>query len=224
MKYNIHPFLLTSTLILVTVVIFLLYYLPITLKTIVSNHKKYVIDELSNDLFDDTFILTQLNQILPQGQLAQSQAQIIQKQIHKKILSVFLLTSIILFLLSKKTFYNLPHINNSIFTTVFITLTVYLFLRFILQETIFTDINVIKYTFLQIAIEKFKNKDVNLQDLFLSEINEIKDKIQQISNNMTIPNNVMIPPTDQTLITAENLTSQVMIPHTNQKLITSTNL
>jgi hypothetical protein len=218
MHYNIHPFLLPPTLILITITLFLIYYLPITLQTTISNHKTHIINELSNDLFDETFILSQLNQFA-NDKISQEKTSVIQKQIYNKLLYIFLLTSIVLFLLSKKTFYNLHHINQTVFTTIFILITLYLFLRFILQETIFTDPNVIKYTILQIAIEKFKNKDVNIQDLFSNEINQIKDKLQNLSNNMTIPKNIMIPPTEKKLITVANSTTNLIIPPTAQKLI-----
>lgn len=218
MHYNIHPFLLPPTLILITITLFLIYYLPITLQTTISNHKTHIINELSNDLFDETFILSQLNQFA-NDKISQEKTSVIQKQIYNKLLYIFLFTSIVLFLLSKKTFYNLHHINQTVFTTIFILITLYLFLRFILQETIFTDLNVIKYTILQIAIEKFKNKDVNIQDLFSNEIHQIKDKLQNLSNNMTIPKNIMIPPTEKKLITVANSTTNLIIPPTAQKLI-----
>lgn len=221
MNYNIHPFLLPPTLILITVILFLLFYLPITLQTIISNHKTYIINELSNDLFDNTFILSQLNQLANNDARLSSQqtSTHVQKQIHKKLLYIFLLTSTLLFLLSKKSLYNLYHLNQAVFTTSFIILTLYLFLRFILQETIFTDTNILKYTILQIAIEKFKNKNINPQDLFSSEVNQIKDKLQNLSNNMTIPKNIIVPPTKQNLITVADSTNNLIIPPTNQKLI-----
>lgn len=225
MNYNIHTFLLPPTLIIITVTLFLLYYLPITLQNIISNHKTYIINELSNDIFDNKFILSQLNQSLNLSQQQtsnppqQQTSSYIQKQIHKKLLYIFLLTSIILFLFSKKSFYNLPHINQAIFISSSIILVLYLFLQFILEKTIFTDINIIKYNLLQIAIEKFKNKNINIQDMLSSEIDEIKNKIQNLSNNMTIPKNVIIPPTNQTLITIEKSINNLMIPPTNQKLI-----
>ena len=218
MHYNIHPFLLPPTLILITITLFLIYYLPITLQTTISNHKTHIINELSNDLFDETFILSQLNQFA-NDKISQEKTSVIQKQIYNKLLYIFLFTSIVLFLLSKKTFYNLHHINQTVFTSIFILITLYLFLRFILQETIFTDLNVIKYTILQIAIEKFKNKDVNIQDLFSNEIHQIKDKLQNLSNNMTIPKNIMVPPTEKKLITVANSTTNLIIPPTAQKLI-----
>lgn len=225
MHYNIQPFLLPPTLILITVILFLLYYLPITLQTIISNHKTYIINELSNDLVDDTIISFQLNQLLNNdARLSSSSHNYIQKQIHKKLFYIFLITFVILFLFSKQPLHNLYHINQSFFTTIFIILTLYLFLRFILQETIFTDINVIKYTILQIAIEKFKNKNINIQDLLSGEINQIKDKIQTLSNNMTIPKNTIIPSTDQKLITVANSTNNLIIPPTGQKLKTVFNL
>lgn len=218
MHYNIHPFLLPPTLILITIILFLLYYLPITLQTIITNHKTYIINELSNDLFDDTFILSQLNQLSNNETSPQQTSAYIQKQIHKKLLNIFLLTFFILFVISKKSLNNLHHINQAVLTTTFIVVTLYLFLRFILQETIFTDINIIKYTLLQIAIEKFKNKNVDIKDLLSNEINQIKDKLKISSNNITIPKNIIIPPTEKNLITAPNSTSNVMIPQTNQNI------
>ena len=81
MHYNIHPFLLPPTLILITITLFLIYYLPITLQTTISNHKTHIINELSNDLFDETFILSQLNQFA-NDKISQEKTSVIQKQIY----------------------------------------------------------------------------------------------------------------------------------------------
>ena len=60
-----------------------------------------------------------------------------------------------------------------------------------------------------------KNKNINPQDLFSSEVNQIKDKLQNLSNNMTIPKNIIVPPTKQNLITVADSTNNLIIPPTN---------
>lgn len=218
------PLLLPPTLILITIVLFILIYFPILVKNTIHNHTNFLFNELSNDI--DIFvnkesILTSLKQSIPNYNLSNiSQKTTIQTQIYKKLFYIFIISTSITFFISNKSSYNLSAINNIIFISLFISLTLYLFSHFIIEQTIFTDPNVIRLSILQIANDKFKNQSIDikdiLQDFLPSEIKDITSKIEDLKNKIpdiiTIPKNIIVPPTPQNLIIPPTEPIQTPLP------------
>jgi len=199
----IHVLLLPPTLILISITLFIIFYYPTTIHNTIHTQTDFLLQEFSSDI--EKKIITQLEQSIPPNT---SQKNSIQNQIYTKLFYIFVISTIIMFALSNKSPYSFHHINQTLVISFSIIATLYLTSRFVIEKTIFTDPNVIRQLILQIAIDKFKNQpiDINdvLQDLLPSEINELLNKVQtlktQLPNALITPKNVVIPPTPQKLI------------------------
>lgn len=199
-------YLLPITLLIISLPLFLISYLPTLIHHIIQFNYNYLIDDFSSNLhvfLDKKLFISKIKQSIPTIPIT-SDKETIKKNIHQKLLVIFILFSIIIFSLLPT--FSISSLNYSILLTSLIIITIFLFSRFIFEKTLFVEPNVIKHSILQFAIQKINPLDINLQDLIQQFLQpELENITSTLSNLPPLPKNLTIPQPPQTLFTTPPL-------------------